>query len=148
MAKMSTSRILLGGIVAGIVADTIGYIVDGKLLASDWSDGMAALGHGELSKTQFLSLDVLGIVTGIVLIWIYAALLPRFGPGAFTALYAAVAVWTVGVLIPDLSFMWITGLFPNHHLVAETAAGGLVELVVGGICGAILYKDQPPNLLV
>ncbi len=139
MAKMSTGRILFGGIVAGIVADAISYAVDGKLLAGDWSDGMLQLGRPELSRLQFL-----GIVTGIVLIWIYAAFLPRFGPGAFTAIYAAIAVWIVAVLIPNLSLMWIGGLFP-HRLTAETTVGGLLELIIGGIAGAILYKDQPPS---
>ena len=143
---MSTGRILFGGIVAGIVADASGYAIDGKLLAGDWSDGMLALNRPEFSRLQLLSFDALGIVTGIVLIWIYACFLPRFGPGAFTAVYAALAVWLVAVVIPNFSLMWVGGLFP-HRLTAETSAGGLVELIVGGIAGAILYKDQPPSPL-
>ena len=144
MAKINVGRLLLGGIVAGIVSDVLGYLVDGRLLAPNWSDGMLALGHSELGLGEFLYFDAFGIVVGIVLIWIYAAILPRFGPGAFTAIYASLAVWVVGVLIPNLSFMWVSGLFA-HRLTAYTTAGGLVEIVVGGIAGALLYKDPPPS---
>jgi len=143
MAKINVGRVLLGGIVAGIVSDALGYLVDGRLLAPNWSDAMLALGRSDLGLSQFLYFDAFGIVGGIVMIWIYAAILPRFGPGAFTAIYAALSVWIVGVLIPNLSFMWVADLFPNR-LTAFTTAGGLIELLVGGIVGAILYKDPPP----
>jgi hypothetical protein len=46
----------------------------------------------------------------------------------------------VGVLIPNLSFMWVSGLF-GRRLTAYTTLGGLVEIVVAAIAGAALYKE-------
>ena len=141
MGKINMGRVTLAGIVAGIVSDILGYLVDGVLLAPRWAAGMAALGHPEFSSDQWIWFNLLGIVGGIVVIWIYAAIRPRFGAGATTAVLAGVAVWVVGSLIPNLSFMWFGGLF-SRHLTAYTTAGALVEIVVGAVAGAALYKES------
>lgn len=140
MGKINVGRVILGGIVAGIVVDVLAYIVDGVLLAPQWAAGMKALGHTDFSSSEIIGFNVLGLVTGLVLIWIYAAIRPRFGAGVQTAIYAGVAVWVVGALIPNLTFMCVAGLF-SHRLMAYTTLGGVVEIVVGAITGAALYKE-------
>jgi hypothetical protein len=140
MGKINIGRVILGGIVAGIVLDVLGYLVDGVLLAPRWADGMKALGHANFSSSALLGFNVLGIVTGIVTIWIYAAIRPRFGAGVKTAICAGLAVWVVGALVPNASFMCVSGLF-SHHLMAYTTLGAIVELVVSAIAGAALYKE-------
>ncbi|MHB1937779.1 MAG: hypothetical protein ACYCOR_14490 [Acidobacteriaceae bacterium] len=140
MGKINIGRVILGGIVAGIVLDVLGYLVDGVLLAPRWADGMKALGHANFSSSAVIGFNVLGIVTGIVTIWIYAAIRPRFGAGVKTAICAGLAVWVVGALVPNASFMCVSGLF-SHHLMAYTTLGAVVELVVSAIAGAALYKE-------
>jgi hypothetical protein len=141
MGKMNVGRVILGGIVAGIVGDILGYVFDGVLLAPRWAAGMKALGRPEFSSSAIIGFNVLGLVTGIVLIWVYAAIRPRLGAGVKTAVYAGVAVWVVGVLVPNVSFMCVAGLF-SHHLMAYTTLGGAVEIIVGAIAGAALYKES------
>jgi hypothetical protein len=141
MGKINIGRVILGGLVAGIVANILGYLVDGKMLASMWNDGMKRLGQGAVSTNQIILFNLLGLVCGIALIWIYAAIRPRFGAGVKTAVYAGLAVWVIGILIPNLSFMWVTGLF-GRRLTAYTTAGSLVEIVVAAIAGAALYKES------
>jgi len=46
----------------------------------------------------------------------------------------------VGSLIPNLSIMWIGGLF-SRHLTAFTTAGALGEILIGAVAGAALYKE-------
>jgi hypothetical protein len=140
MGKINLGRVILGGIVAGIVADVLGYLVDGILLARKWELGMRALGHSNLSPNMWIGFNLLGIVSGIVLIWIYAAIRPRLGAGVKTAVYAGVVVWILGTLVPNVSFMLVAGLF-SKHLALFTTAGGLVEVVAGAIAGAALYKE-------
>ncbi len=140
MGKIDIGRVILGGIVAGIVLDVLGYLVDGVWLASRWADGMKALGHTNFSSSALLGFNALGIVTGIVTIWIYAAIRPRFGAGIKTAICAGLAVWVVGALVPNASFMCVSGLF-SHHLMAYTTLGAIVEFVVSAIAGAALYKE-------
>jgi len=140
MGKINIGRVLIGGIVAGLVVDVLGYLVDGILLAPKWADGMKALGHANFSSNQWIWFNVLGLVSGIALIWVYAAIRPRFGAGVKTAVYAGLAVWVVGYLVPNLSFMCAAGLF-SHHLTVLTTLGNLVEIVVGAIAGAALYTE-------
>lgn len=140
MGKINIGRLLLAGIVAGIVSDALGYLVDGVLLEPRWTDGMLALGRSEFSPSQWIWFNVLGLVGGLVLMWIYVAIRPRFGGGVGTAIMAGVAVWVVGSLIPNLSFMWFGGLF-SKHLTAFTTAGALGEIVIGAVAGAALYKE-------
>jgi hypothetical protein len=140
MGKINLGRVILGGIIAGIVADVLGFLVDGVLLAPMWAEQMKKLGHPNYSSTQMIEYNLLGLVCGIALIWIYAAIRPRFGAGVKTAVYSGLAVWVVGVLIPNLGFMWVSGLF-GRRLTAFTTLGGLVEIVVAAIAGAYLYKE-------
>lgn len=140
MGKINLGRVILGGIAAGIVADALGYAVDGVLLAPRWADGMAKLGRFGFSQNMWLWFDLLGIIGGIVMIWIYAAIRPRLGPGVKTAIYAGVVVWMIGTLLPNVSFMCVAGLF-SRHLTLYTTAGGLVEVVAGAVVGAALYKE-------
>jgi hypothetical protein len=140
MGKINVGRLILGGIVAGIVNDILGYGVDGWLLAQGWANAMKALGHGQSSLNTFILLNLVGIVAGFVALWIYVAIRPRFGPGVKTAIYAGVASWVLGALLPDASFMYATGLFPRH-LTLYTTIGALVEISVATIIGAALYKE-------
>jgi hypothetical protein len=50
-------------------------------------------------------------------------------------------VWVIGVLIPNVSFMCVGGLF-TRHLTLFTTLGGLVEVVAGAVAGAALYQES------
>jgi hypothetical protein len=140
MGKINSGRVIIAGLVAGIVSDILGYVVDGVLLAPRWAAGMKALGRGEFSPNQVILFNILGLVAGIALIWVYAAIRPRFGAGPKTAICAGIIVWVISALIPNLGFMWFSGLF-SRHLTVFTTAGALVEIVVGALAGAALYKE-------
>jgi len=140
MGKINIGRVLLGGIVAGIVIDVLDYLVDTVWLGARWGAGQKALGLPDFSSGQNIGFNVIGILTGIALIWVYAAIRPSFGASAKTAVIAGIAVWFIGSLLPNLSFMWVGALY-SHHLTAFTTAGALVEIVVGAVAGAYLYKE-------
>ena len=140
MGKINVNRWILGGIVAGIVADILGYLVDGVILAPQWAHGMKLLGHPGFSANGWIGFNLLGLISGIVSIWIYAGIRPRFGAGPKTAIYAGVAVWVLGVLVPNLAFMVFGGLF-GKHLALYTTLGGFVEYLAGTVAGAALYKE-------
>ena len=140
MGDINLGRVILGGLVAGIVTDILGFLVDGVLLADKWNNGLMALGHTDISSNQIIWFNLLGIAGGIALVWFYAAIRPRFGAGMQTAVCAGLAFWVVDALLPNLSLMWVTGLF-SHRLTAYTTAAGLVECVAAAVAGAALYKE-------
>jgi hypothetical protein len=141
MGKINVGRMILGGIAAGIVGDILGFGVDGWMLAQRWSDAMRALGHSDFSSTTLIWFNVIGLAVGIVSIWIYVAIRPRFGPGIKTAIYAGVVTWILATLLPNAGFMYAAGLFPRH-LTLYTTLGGIVEVTVATIIGAALYKEE------
>jgi hypothetical protein len=140
MGKINVGRLILGGIVAGIVGDVLDYPVDGIWLAPMWKGQLAAWGLGPFTGGQLAFFMTLGILVGLVSIWIYAGIRPRFGPGVKTAIYAGIAVWVISTLIPNFALMWATHFF-SGHLTGYTSLGGLFEVVIGTIAGAAVYKE-------
>jgi hypothetical protein len=140
MGKINIGRWILGGIVAGIAVDLLTYVVDGVILAPRWAHDMARLGRPELHASQLVWFNVIGFALGMLGVWVYAAIRPRFGAGIRTAICAGIAVWVASSLLPNASTMWVTGLFSNH-LTLYTTAGALIELVVGTVAGASVYRE-------
>lgn len=143
MGKINMNRVVLGGLVAGIVADVLGYLVDGVLLAPQWADGMKALGRPEFTVNQWIGFNLLGLASGIFAIWLYAAIRPRYGAGPRTAILAGVAVWVIGTLLPNAALMGVSGFFALN-LTLLTTLGGIVELAAGALAGAALYQEAAP----
>ena len=85
MGRINIGRVILGGIVAGIVGDILGYLVDGVMLSPQWAAGMRALSRAEFSLSQNVAFNIIGLVYGILIVWLYAELRPRYGAGPKTA---------------------------------------------------------------
>ncbi|HEX3662836.1 MAG TPA: hypothetical protein VHU89_15485 [Acidobacteriaceae bacterium] len=141
MGKINMGRWILGGVVAGIVVNLLGYVVDGLMLAPRWAVNMSRLGRPAFTSSQMVWFNVIGIGLGLLAVWVYAAIRPRFGAGMRTAICAGIAVWVATSLLPNATLMWATGLF-NNHLTLYTTAGALIELVVGTVAGAALYREE------
>ena len=139
MSKINWARVFLGGIVAGLIINTFEFVENGLVLARDWDAAMKALGRA-MEPSAIASFFVWGFLVGIGAIWLYAAARPRFGAGAKTAVLTGVALWFFTFALPDF-VEWELHLFP-HRLVAIGALVGLVEVVIGSVAGAALYKEE------
>ena len=53
-----------------------------------------------------------GFFYGVIAVWVYAAIRPRFGPGPRTALRAGLVVWLVGYLAPTAGYSAM-GFWPD-----------------------------------
>ena len=141
MGSINWKKVLLGGIVAGIINDVGEGIFEGVILGPQWRQVMQALGH-PLQETggQMVLHTLLGFAYGITAVWVYAAIRPRYGAGPKTALYAALGVWVIGYVLP--SFNWGSrGLFPAQ-LMVSASLGELVEIVLATLAGAWLYQEK------
>jgi hypothetical protein len=143
MSKINLGRIVVGGLLAGLVMNVVDAVTNGALLGARWqSEGqalsptlMATPGLETMSMTGWVIVDFL---TGIVLVWLYAAIRPRFGPGPRTALVAAFVIW----LAEHLAYASyaFNGLY-SVQVVAASSAGGLVGVLAGGLAGGWLYRE-------
>jgi hypothetical protein len=143
MAAMNTGRMIVGGIVAGVVINVIEFVMNGLVLAGQMTDFYARMGIAEPGGAALAWYIVLGFVLGILISWTYVAIRPRFGPGPKTAFCAAVAVWVAGALVPIISWMlmavypWGLGMIGLVYVFAEFLIAALVA-------GAIYQEGTPP----
>jgi hypothetical protein len=141
MAHTNRVRVVLGGLLAGVVINVVEYVVNGVLLKADWAAAMQSLGRsGDLSSKAIALFNVWGFLVGIVAVWLYAAIRPRYGAGAGTAARAGLATWAFVVFLANLSF-YPLGILPTR-LLAITSAVEIVELVVATMIGASIYKEE------
>jgi hypothetical protein len=145
MGSININKVILGGIVAGIVGNVLSFLADGVILAPQWAAAMKALGKPEFTGSQIAGFVIIGLVYGILVVWLYAAIRPRYGAGPKTAVYAGLAVWAIGVLLPNISLMGIGGLYPLD-LTLETTAAGIIESVAAALAGAALYQEAVADI--
>src|SRR5258708_34676853 len=110
MSKMKLSRVILGGVVAGLVIDVCEGILNGVILKQQWADAFAALGKASdaLSVKQIVAFNVWGLAAGIITVWLYAGLRPRYGAGPRTAIFAGLTVWALAFALATA----VPGVFP------------------------------------
>jgi hypothetical protein len=75
---------------------------------------------------------------GLVVVWLYAAMRPRFGPGPRTAMVAAAAVWFVTHAY-FASYIFL-GFF-STGLIGQASFIGLVALFAGAWAGGKVYAE-------
>lgn len=144
MSKIDTGRVLVGGIVAGIVSDIFEYVLNGIVLREQWNTISTTHNLPMIGMNEIVIFNILGLVTGVAAVWAYAAMRPRFGAGPMTAVYAALLIWVVGYVIPNV-FQTVSGLVPLNMMLTITVVG-LVEIIVATLAGACIYKEPVENL--
>lgn len=145
MGKIKMSRVLIGGLVAGVVINVFNGVLNGLVLADRWSAYMQSLGKpAAFAPGQLAGFNLIGFAMGILTVRLYAAIRPRFGSGPQTAVRAGLVIWLIGTLFPSVTYV-ITGLAPAN-LTYVGIAVGIVEYVVAGLAGAALYKESEASV--
>jgi len=139
MGKINLQKVVIGGLVAGVVLSLVDYVLYGVVLKDQMAAAMTALGKQPMTNAQMPWFVGLDFVAGIFLVWLYAAVRPRFGPGPGTAVKAGLAMWFVAGLLGTL-FMWPMGLMP-HNLMITTMVVMLVEFPIAAAVGAKFYTE-------
>jgi hypothetical protein len=141
MGKINMGRVILGGLVAGIVINVFEGVLNGVVLADQWTAYMSSLGKAAaFAVNQLVWFNLIGLLYGILTVRLYAAIRPRFGPGPRTALRAGIAIWLIGYLLPNMSYV-VAGLAPQN-LTMIALAVGIVEVLLAALAGAALYKED------
>jgi hypothetical protein len=143
MGKINACRVLLGGLLAGVVINISEWFWYGVVLMKDMQDAMAAAMKNPVNMGgSFVAVMVLwGFLIGILAVWLYAAVRPRFGAGAKTAVRAGLMMWLLAYVQVTISFAPM-GLFPAWLMLVGLPIS-LLEIVVATWLGAWLYKEEP-----
>ncbi len=140
MKGINLTRVLLGGLAAGIVITLGEFVLWGLLLEAQYEAMMAANG---LAETNWAMAAYVGgtLVVGLLLAFTYAAIRPRFGAGWQTALIAAGVVWALGFALPTI-WNGAVGLSVGAGATALALAWGAVEAALAGIVAGRVYQEQ------
>jgi hypothetical protein len=136
---MNLARVLLGGLVAGVVANALDFVANEFLLAEDMQRMAQRFGLSEAAGPGVaITWVIVDFILGILLVWTYASIRPRFGPGPRTAVTAALTLFAAITAI-ILGFTQM-GLF-STPLFLKASAFSLVTLCLASLAGASLYKE-------
>lgn len=99
MSQMNSSRILLGGLIAGLIMNVSEAALHAAVLGDEtgllYERFAIEIPGTAANLTMLISAT---FILGIVSVWLYAALRPQFGAGPRTAVICGVAVWLLAHL--------------------------------------------------
>jgi hypothetical protein len=134
--SISTSRVVIGGVVAGCVIvalDFVARVALGERTQRDlaaWLPSAADVMH--VSGTGAAASVALKVVIGVVLVWLGTNLRPELGSATRRACWAALGAWLLGAIFFS-DFALIGMLSPMTYVLVELfqLAAFVVAAVVG-----------------
>ena len=140
MAKINISRVVVGGLLAGLVINIGEFLFNAVLFAEEMDAASKKLGIEPPGDSAILVFVAMAFVMGIVAVWLYAAIRPRFGAGPGTAVLAGLIVWFLSPGLATVQFL-VMGMFPAK-LLAFGLLWTLVEMPLAAVTGAWIYKED------
>jgi hypothetical protein len=144
MGKINWGRVILGGLMIGLVANQ-GHGVLWFLTSKQWAPILqphvaSVMEPGQLNpKPGFmLTFAVALFVLGIIMLWLYAAIRPRYGPGPKTAAIAGFAIWLI-LALADVIWVPMSG-FPVE-VAAISIPAYLPIFILAAMAGAWVYRE-------
>jgi len=136
--RVDLSRVILGGILAGTIVNLSEWALHDMMMREQFRSALGSLGRQNPEDLNTIVWwNVWGYVLGITAIWLYAAIRPRYGPGAATALRAGFAVWILSCVLMTITMANLR-LFPFMPLAFLWS---LVGDLIGTVAGAWVYKE-------
>ena len=143
---INTQKVLLGGLAAGVVLNAIDFVTNTYILGARmqaeteaFKPGLSAMMMTGKSIAWYVISD---FIVGILLVWTYAAMRPRFGAGGGTAIRAGLLFWVLGCLLTAGYMhmgMMSTGLWTTFGLI------WLVNLLLASFVGGGFTKRTRPR---
>lgn len=140
MAGINTGKVITGGVAAGVVFNIADFLWN-FILGPDYAANATRLNLDPAlltSSAVMFAWVAIDLLMGLLVVFIYAAIRPRFGPGPRTASIAGLIIF-IPVSLVILGFTHM-GYFTLHmFLKAEVCQ--LIGTLVGANVGAYLYKE-------
>ncbi|HET6891969.1 MAG TPA: hypothetical protein VFH31_12780 [Pyrinomonadaceae bacterium] len=138
--NVNLARVFLGGLVAGVVLN-IGEVLFNTVLFAEQMDEVFRRLNVPPPGGSFIAVAViLTFALGILIVWLYALIRPRCGPGPKTAICAALIVWFCACVYCGILYGLLLRIPTN--LIVIGIAWCLVEYSLAAIAGAWLYREN------
>lgn len=142
MSAMNMKRVLTAGLAAGVVLNVIDFLANTFVLGRDMQAELSAINpslwFAMIDPRNIMIFVAIDFALGLLIVWLYAAMRPRFGPGVGTAMRAGAFVWVVATL------MWVYLLLMGLNSLGNFVLGAVVSLanyLAGAWVGGRLYSQ-------
>ena len=144
MEKVNSAKVLLGGVVAGIVLNGFDYFSNKYVTAEAWQAVVQSRNIDPalmMGNSAFYTVIAVDMLIGLLLVWTYAAMRPRLGPGAGTAMTATMTIF----LSITAMLATFAGWFIPWDLFMKQAGISFVAFIAAGLTGGYLYTEGNPD---
>src|SRR5918996_3641002 len=136
---INTGNVFKGGLVAGLIINISETILNIPVIGNRMEAELAMRNVPPFNNAMIGVFVAMCFALGVFLVWLYAAIRPRMGPGPSTAVCAGLIVWGLGWLWPSIG-LGVIGIY-SWGLIAITLVWGLVEVVLASVAGAYFYRE-------
>ena len=141
MRHINWGRVLVGGLLAGLVINALEVVLNLLVYAEGMEAALAEIGVEQPGGAWMVAFVILGFVVGGVLAFLYAAMRPRFGAGPLTALAAGDIVWFLAWFWPSLVwFAYFGSAFPLSMIVISLILS-FIEVQLAALAAGWVYKE-------
>jgi len=140
MTRINFTGVLLGGLLAGAILSIGDFLLNDQVLGEQWKAALEVYGMDSPGAGTIWWFVIMNFIVGAAMVWLYAAIRPRFGPGVMTAIVSGLIVWFFAWLWQNGGLMAM-GTFPTKLLMITTI-WGFFQLPIAAIAGAWLYKEE------
>lgn len=144
MKRINYGRVLLGGVLAGVLLFMADGFIHGKLLQEHWMAAMKAAGRSvetEEHGSDMLYFAAFELLRGLAMAYVYAVFRAHYGPGPKTAICSALTIWAM--MFPIFFLQEVPLGFYSTTLLTLWSLYEIVPSVVAGLVAGAPYKDPP-----
>jgi hypothetical protein len=142
MSSINYGRVVIGGLVGGVVANVCDFVINMFLMADDMQQMAQRLGLDQAllnSSTVMVTWIVIDFLYATLIVWTYAAIRPRFGPGPATAVKAGLAIF-LGITFILYGFA-VMGIFTMPTFWKATFLSAIVAILTS-LAGGKVYAES------
>jgi hypothetical protein len=139
VAGIRMNRVLMGGLVAGLIINIGETILNVPLAGAALEEALLARNLPPVGGGAIAYFVIMCFLLGVLMVWTYAAVRPRLGPGPKTALIVGALAWFMTLAWSGGS-QAAMGIMPLK-LTLVGLAWGLGEMMIASMAGAKLYRE-------
>jgi ABC-type Na+ efflux pump permease subunit len=140
MSKINVVRVVIGGLAAGVAASAIDWAINKFLMVDEGIEMLQRLNlkPDQVESSTYIWFGV-DFVFGLLMVFTYAAMRPRFGPGPKTATIVGMSYWLAAVAI--FAGLTAMGVYTQQAFI-KNAALSIPMMVIPALLGAKLYAEE------
>jgi len=140
MNRINTGRLILGGLVAGVIANALDFVINTYLMANEGSEMIQRLNlRPDVVEGSMLTWIIVDFIYGMVLVFAYVAMRPRFGPGPKTAVIAGMSFWVAFTAV--FAGLTAMGIYTQLAFMKNSALA-IASTLLPVLAGAAVYQED------